>query len=92
MAGAVAACSLVTHDEIKIYIPHEEPTACPECGCVPGWDARGDLTCYCKTWAGPNAGKETYRQQNVDVEILKEQRNANYQRDMHRFFRKGGRG
>lgn len=89
MRGTVPASSMLTHEEIQITITGER-TACPDCGIVPQWDCQGDLVCECRIWAGPNVGNEP--RPRKDLAVIMEERNANYQRDMRRFFKSGRRG
>lgn len=84
---SVEASSRLTGEPIKINIlgPADH---CPDCGEVPRWDAEGNLVCECRIWSGPAAKPPREDPDTVNERAL---RNQNYQKDLRRFFQKGGR-
>ena len=84
---SVEASSRLTGEIVKVDIlgPAEH---CSNCGKVPRWDNRGDLACACRIWSGPS---EKPQREDPDSVNARARRNQNYQRDMRRFFQKGGR-
>ncbi len=81
------ASSRLTGEPVRIDIlgPAER---CPDCGEVPRWDREGNLACECRIWAGP---AEKPPREDPDSVNERARRNQNYQRDLRRFFQKGGR-
>jgi hypothetical protein len=85
--GTLEASSRLTGEPVKIDIlgPAER---CPDCGEVPRWDRSGDLVCECRIWSGPT---EKPPREDPDSANERALRNQNYQKDLRRFFQKGGR-
>ena len=81
------ASSRLTGEPVKIDIlgPAER---CPECGVVPRWDHNGDLVCDCRIWSGPSEKTPREDPDSVDARALRSQA---YQKDLRRFFKRGGR-
>jgi len=61
---------------------------CPDCGEVPRRDCEGNLFCECRIWSGPS---EKTPREDPDSVNRRASRNQNYQKDLRRFFKKGGR-
>jgi hypothetical protein len=83
----VEASSRLTGEVVKIDILGPA-TRCPDCGVVPRKDREGNLACECQIWSGPSEKPPREDPDSVNARAL---RNQNYQRDMRRFFKKGGR-
>ena len=84
---SVEASSRLTGEIVKVDIlgPAER---CNDCGEVPRWGREGNLACECRIWSDPT---EKTPRENPDSVNKRALRNQNYQRDMRRFFQKGGR-
>lgn len=84
---SVEASSRLTGEIIKVNVlgPTDK---CPDCGEVPRWDREGDLVCGCRIWSGPSEKPPCEDPDSANARAL---RNQNYQRDLRRFFKKGGR-
>lgn len=84
---SVEASSRLTGEIIKVNILGPAGY-CPDCGEVPRRDREGNLACECRIWSGPS--EKTLRE---DPDSVNERalRNQNYQKDLRRFFKKGGR-
>lgn len=85
--GTLEASSLLTGEIIKVNVLGPADP-CPYCGEVPRWNREGDLICECRTWSGPSEKKP---REDPDSVNERASRNQNYQRDLRRFFKKGGR-
>ena len=87
IVDTLEASSRLTGEIVKIDILGPAET-CPDCGEVPRWDSEGNLACECRIWSGPSEKTPREDPDSVNAYAL---RNQNYQRDMRRFFKKGGR-
>jgi hypothetical protein len=81
------ATSRLTGELIKINVlgPADQ---CPACGEVPRWDREGNLVCECRVWSGPS---EKTPCEDLDSVNERASRVQGYQKDLRRFFKKGGR-
>jgi hypothetical protein len=87
---ALEASSRVTGEPIKVNILGPVD-CCPECKEIPRWDSEGNLVCGCATdniKSGPSAKPPREDPDSANERAL---RNQNFQKDMRRFFKKGGR-
>jgi len=87
IVATLEASSRLTGEIVKVDIlgPAER---CNDCGEVPRWGREGNLACECRIWSGPSEKTPREDPDSVNERAL---RNQNYQRDMRRFFQKGGR-
>ena len=85
--GTLEASSRLTGEIVAVNIlgPADH---CPDCGEVPRWGREGDLACQCRIWSGPSEKTPREDPDSVNERAL---RNQNYQKDLRRFFHKGGR-
>lgn len=81
------ATSRLTGEIIKVNILGPADS-CPDCGEVPRWDREGNLVCECRIWSGPSEKTPHEDPDSVNERAL---RNQNYQKNLRRFFKKGGR-
>lgn len=88
VVGFVPASSVLTREPINVTILGEA-VACPGCGYVPVWDSEGNLVCNCKIWTDPDPTQKPVGSPDSAIEGVK--RNQNYQKDLRKFFKKGGR-
>jgi len=88
VVGIVPASSVLTRELINVSILGEA-LACQRCGYVPVWDSEGNLVCNCKIWTDPDPTQKLVG--SPDSAIERQKRNQNYQNDLRKFFKKGGR-
>jgi len=81
------ASSRLTGKIIKVNIlgPADH---CPDCGEVPRWDRERNLACRCRIWSDPSEKPPREDPDSANERVL---RSRNYQKDLRRFFKKGGR-